>query len=54
MQWPAKRAYLSSARILELKLREGVKFHDGSEVTAADVVYSFQRLLTLCQASEAQ
>lgn len=29
------------------KLRPGVKFHSGNPVTAADVVYSFQRAVTL-------
>jgi len=29
------------------KLREGVKFHSGNPLTAEDVVYSFQRVVTL-------
>lgn len=34
----------------EFKLRPDAKFHDGSTVTAADVVYSFQRVLGLAKA----
>ena len=31
----------------EFRLRPGIRFHDGSEMTAADVVYSFRRVLGL-------
>jgi peptide/nickel transport system substrate-binding protein len=39
--------------IWEFKLRQGVKFHDGSELTAEDVVYTVQRLLALNRAPAA-
>ena len=35
----------------EFRLRPGVRFHDGGELTAADVVYSLQRILDLQLAS---
>ncbi|MDA7948559.1 MAG: ABC transporter substrate-binding protein [Hyphomicrobiaceae bacterium] len=31
----------------EFRIKPGLKFHDGSDMTAADVVYSFQRLLKM-------
>ncbi len=31
----------------ELKLRQGVKFHDGAEFTAADIAYTFARVPTV-------
>jgi peptide/nickel transport system substrate-binding protein len=37
----------------EFRLRQGVKFHDGSELTAEDVVYSVQRLLGVARAPAA-
>ncbi len=39
-------------RVYEFHLREGVKFHDGTPLTAADVVFSLRRLLDERHASE--
>ncbi len=46
--WLAKSHTVSKDGITwEFTLRSGIKFHDGSEMTADDVVYSFNRLLAL-------
>lgn len=34
-------------KVWTFKLKEGIKFHSGNEVTAEDVVYSFQRVVAL-------
>jgi len=37
----------ADGKVWTFKLREGVKFHSGNEVTAEDIVYSFQRVVYL-------
>ena len=34
-------------KVWEFKLRQGALFHDGSEITAEDVVFSFERMMAL-------
>jgi peptide/nickel transport system substrate-binding protein len=51
MPWLAPSHTVSADGLTwEFKLRPGVRFHDGSEITADDVVYSFQRVLALGKA----
>jgi peptide/nickel transport system substrate-binding protein len=37
----------ADGRVWDFKLREGVMFHDGTELLASDVVYTFDRLTTV-------
>jgi peptide/nickel transport system substrate-binding protein len=46
--WLAESHSVSDdGKVHSFKLREGLKFHDGTPLTAADVVYSMERILAL-------
>lgn len=51
--WLAEEATTTDGITWEITLKEGVHFHDGAELTAADAVYSFQRMLDPALGTEA-
>jgi peptide/nickel transport system substrate-binding protein len=44
--WAAESVTWKSGTLLEIKLRQGMKWHDGQPVTAADVKFSYEAPLT--------